>query len=134
MAHVNFHLAVGIGAGTLASAIPVARAWLAGRPVARPIAVMIVASYALALWAIVPNVLTELGVAGESVHTGGWANVFVGHAAIDRRVEGGLLLGEVAIAAAFIFHYAVVIAAIVRAKRRRSDRRAAPAKVAREAE
>jgi hypothetical protein len=117
MAHVNLHLAVGIGAGTLATAIPLARAWLGGRPVARPLAIMIVASYALAAWAIVPNVATQLAVAGEAIHTGWWANVFVLHAAIDRRIEGGLLVGEVAIGAAFVAHYTIVVAAIVRARR-----------------
>jgi hypothetical protein len=116
VAHVNIHLALGIAAGTAGTLIPVARAWLAGRPLARPVAIMIGFSYALGLWAIAPNILTKLGV-----HVAGraWADIFVLHTSVDRALRGGLLVGEVAIAAAFVLHYAVVMAALVRAHRRR---------------
>jgi hypothetical protein len=115
VAHVNIHLALGIAAGTAGTMIPVARAWFAGRPLARPIAVMIGISYALGLWAIAPNILTKLGV-----HVAGaaWADIFVLHTSVDRALRGGLLVGEVAIATAFVFHYAVIIAALVRVTRR----------------
>jgi hypothetical protein len=115
VAHVNVHLALGIAAGTAATMIPVARAWLAGRPLARPVAIMIGLSYALGLWAIAPNILTKLGV-----HVAGawWADIFMLHTSLDRALRGGLLVGEVAIAAAFVFHYAVITAAIVRVTRR----------------
>ena len=114
MAHVNVHLALGIAAGTAGTMIPVARAWLAGRPLARPVTVMIGMSYALGLWAILPNILTKVGV---RVAGAAWADIFVLHTSVDRALRGGLLVGEVAIAAAFVFHYAVIMAALVRARR-----------------
>jgi hypothetical protein len=116
MAHANFHLAAGIAVGTAVTALPVARAWLASRPVSRPIARMLVASYALGFWAVIPNAITTLG-GPASVHHAWWSNVFLGHAAIDRQVEQGLLIGELGIAAAFVAHYALVLLALWRARR-----------------
>jgi hypothetical protein len=115
MAHANVHLAAGIWAGTAVAAVPLVRAWLAGRPVARPIVVMIVAAYGLGLWAIAPNILIKLGLGLPRAR---WTDVFVLHATLDHRIRGGLLVGELAIAAAFVIHYVVIIAALVRARRR----------------
>jgi hypothetical protein len=117
VAHTNLHLALGVGVGTAVAVIPVARAWLAGRPLARPIAVMLIASYGLGLWAIAPNLAAKAGV-----HLAGarWADVFVLHTTLDRRIDGGLLLGELALCAALVSHYGLIIAALIRARRGRT--------------
>jgi hypothetical protein len=116
MAHANFHLAAGIAVGTAATALPLVRAWLADAPLARPVARMLIVSYALGFWAVIPNAITTLG-GSPSVHRAWWSNVFLGHAAIDRRLEEGLLIGELGIAAAFVAHYALILVALRRAKR-----------------
>jgi hypothetical protein len=116
MAHANLHIAAGIAVGTAATAWPVLRAWRARRPVARPIARLLVASYGLAFWAVVPTALTTLG-APAAVHHAWWADLFLLHAQIDRRVQQGLLIGELAIAGAFVAHYLLVLVALRRARR-----------------
>ncbi len=115
MADLNLHLAAGLAVGTAIGLVPVARAWLAGRPLARAVGVMIAATCALGLWSIMPNLLGKVGLhlAGHRV-----ADVFVLHASLDRRTGGGLLLGEMVIAATLVAQYAIVIAAVVRARRR----------------
>jgi hypothetical protein len=51
VAHANFHIAAGIAVGTALTALPVLRAWRGERPLARPIARLLLVSYGLAFWA-----------------------------------------------------------------------------------
>ncbi len=117
MAHVNLHLAAGVAAGTGLGLIGVARAVLAARPLAPPIAHMLVLAGALGLWAVGPSVLARLGVPGA--HHAWWADLFVGHRSLDRLTDGGLLIGELALGAAIAGHYLLILLALVRARRRR---------------
>lgn len=116
MAHANFHLAAGMAVGTALTALPVLRAYLADRPLARPLARLWIVTAALGLWATVPDVASALGVA--DVHLARWADVFVLHRAIDGRVKGGLLLGELGLVAQLAVHYLVLLVALRRARRR----------------
>lgn len=118
MAHTNLHLAEGLAVGTALTIVPLARAWLARAPIARPLLRTVLVSAGLALCAVAPIVLTTLGAPG-GVHTAAWANVFLGHAVIDRRFDGGLLIGEAAIVAWLGAVYLLAVAGIVRARRRR---------------
>jgi hypothetical protein len=115
MAHVNLHLAAGLASGMAVGVVPVVRAWIADRPLARAVGFMIAATCALGIWAIVPNLAHKAGIpiAGHRI-----ADVFVLHTALDRRTDGGLLVGELVIAGTMFAQYAVVIAALVRARRR----------------
>jgi hypothetical protein len=115
MAHINFHLAEGLAFGTALTIIPLARAWLADRPVAGPIGRMAAAAFGFAIFAALPAFLTRLG-APASIHQATWANVFLGHAAIARRFHGGLLIGEIAIAGWLVAFYLLLLLAIFRAK------------------
>jgi hypothetical protein len=117
MAHSVFHLAVGVAAGGALLAPHVAGAWLRGRPLASPVARLLVVSYALGVLAVVPNLLARLGVAPTALDAP-WMNVFVLHPLIDTWERGGLLIGELAIAAMFIGHYALILAAIAARRRR----------------
>jgi hypothetical protein len=119
VAHTNLHLAEGLAVGTALTVLPLARAWLTRAPIARPLLRTVLVSAGLALWAVVPIVATTLGAPG-GVHTAAWANVFLGHAAIDRRFDGGLLIGEAAIVAWLGAVYLLAVAGIVRARRRRA--------------
>ncbi|MEZ4359972.1 MAG: hypothetical protein R3B48_07325 [Kofleriaceae bacterium] len=117
MAHANLHVAAGLALATALTSWPVARAWLAGAPLARPLGRLLLVSYALGAWAVMPNLATRLG-ADPAIHHAPWANVFVGHALIDARTRGGLLIGELAIVAILVLHYAAIVAALARAERR----------------
>jgi len=120
VAHANLHLATGLLIGSSVTIAPLIRAWVVGRPVALPILRSLVVSFTLAAWAIVPNLLTTIG-APSSVHTSWWSNLFLGHAALDRRTEGGLLIGELVIAGYMTVVYLVVLLAIRRAHRRGAE-------------
>jgi len=115
VAHANFHIATGIAVGTAITLIPLARAWASGRPLARPVGRLLLASYGLGFWAVMPGFLTKLG-APNSVHDAWWSNVFVLHSFINAHYGGGLLIGELAIGAAFIGHYLLVVLALRRAR------------------
>lgn len=117
MAHVNLHLATGLLVGSAVTIAPLARAWWLEHRVAVPILRSLVVSFTLAMWSILPNLLTTLG-APASVHTSWWSNLFLGHAMIDRRTHGGLLIGELVIAAYLTAVYLLVLLAIRRARRR----------------
>lgn len=118
MAHANLHMAAGMAAATAVMVWPVVRAWRGEAALARPVARMLLASYGLGLWALVPNLVTSAGFS-PSIHNAWWANIFLGHALIDRRNDGGLLVGELVMVAVLVFHYVVLMAAIARARRRR---------------
>ena len=47
-----------------------------------------------------------------------WANVFLGHAAIDARIGGGKMVGELGFVGYVIALYLLVLLAILRARRR----------------
>jgi hypothetical protein len=120
MAHVNLHLAEGLFIGSAIGAVPLARAWLADRPVSGPILRAALLAFACAVWTVVPQILTTLG-APSTVHSAGWANIFFGHARLDRRFgDGGLLIGEFGIAVFLVGLYLVVLAAVRRARRLQS--------------
>jgi hypothetical protein len=115
MAHVNLHLAAGLASGLAIGLVPVVRAWIADKPLARPIGWMIAITCAMGIWAIVPNLAGKAGIpiAGRRL-----ADVFVLHTFLDRRTDGGLLVGELVIAGTMVAQYVVVIAALIRARRR----------------
>jgi len=117
MAHANFHMAVGMSVGVVATLVPVARAWLAKAPVARPVARLLVISYALGVWALVPTLVSAAG-GPAGIHHARWADLFVLHASIDAREPGGLLKGELIITTLVVLQYALLVAALVRARRR----------------
>lgn len=113
MAHANLHLAVGLGVGAAALALPVARALWARRPVARPLGRMWLAALAVGGWALVPNLVSAAGLT-SGLHHAWWGDVFVFHRAIDRRVEGGLLIGELLLVAQLVAHYVILVVALAR--------------------
>lgn len=115
MAHANLHIALGVGLGTAFTMPGLLLSWVRGRPVARAVGWMLVAAWSLGCLAIVPNILGFSGITGAA-HTHVLADVFVLHRTVDLRIEdGGMLVGELALAAAMVFHYAVIVAAVVRA-------------------
>lgn len=116
MAHANLHLAVGLGLGAAAASLPVLRALVARAPMARPLARMWVCALAVGAWALVPNLVSALGVTA-GLHRAAWADVFVLHRTIDGRLDGGLLIGELLLVAQLAAHYALLVLALARTRR-----------------
>lgn len=113
MAHANLHMAAGMVLGTAVTLYPVARAWVTRAPLARPVGRMLLAAYALGVWALVPNLVSAAG-GPASLHHAFWSNIFLGHAAIDRRKDGGLLIGELVMVAVLFFQFTVLLLALRR--------------------
>ncbi len=122
MAHANLHMAAGMAVATAVTAWPVVRAWWQRRPMAKPVARLLLASYGLGLWALMPNLVTSAG-GSPAIHRAPWANIFLAHAWIDQRNDGGLLVGELLMVALFALHYAVLVLALARARRLRDAAR-----------
>jgi hypothetical protein len=116
MAHANFHMAAGMATATMITLWPVVRAWRGNTALAPPVGRMLLASYAIGVWALMPSLLTTIGFP-QHIHRAWWANAFLGHAVISERVRGGLLIGELVLAAVITFHYVVLVAAIARVRR-----------------
>lgn len=121
MAHANLHLAVGMAAGTALAAWPLLQAWKRDAPLARPLGRLWLASIALGVWALVPNLVSAAGLTA-ALHRASYADVFVGHRTIDARIGGGLLIGELGLVAQLAVHYAFLLLALRRARRHRRDR------------
>jgi hypothetical protein len=113
MAHANLHMAAGMALGTAVTLYPVARAWMSRAPLARPVGRMLLAAYALGIWALVPNLVSAAG-GPASIHHAVWSNIFLGHAVIDRRKDGGLLIGELVMVAVLLFQFTVLLLALRR--------------------
>jgi hypothetical protein len=116
MAHANLHLAVGLGVGAAVASLPVLRALVARTPLARPLARMWLCALAVGAWALVPNLVSALGIT-SGLHRVVWGDVFVFHRAIDRRIDGGLLIGELLLVAQLVVHYALLVLALARTRR-----------------
>lgn len=119
MAHANLHMAAGMVIGTAATLVPVARAWLSRQPLARPVGRMLVAAYALGVWALMPNLISAAG-GPASIHHNPASNIFLFHALVDAHKDGGLLIGELAMVAVLVFQFTLLVAAIARARPRAS--------------
>jgi hypothetical protein len=124
-AHVTLHFGLGMLLGMLCFAGAVLRALWTGRPMTRPMGRWILASYALGLYAALPNILLSLGAPG-ALCTGWWMNIFLFHPLLDRAKHGGMLTGEVILAACLGAQYMLLLLAIARAhlRRRRQPARA----------
>lgn len=114
MAHAVLHLAAGLAVGAAPMALPVLRAAVRRAPLARPLARMWVVALAVGAWALIPNLASAAGITA-ALHDARWGDVFVLHRTLDRRVDGGLLIGELALVAQLVGHYLVLLAALVRA-------------------
>lgn len=118
MVHVTFHFSVGLLAGTVAGSRPLIEAWRRGRPVAAPLRRALLTGYALAAWAVVPNLLRHAGCP-DGLVDGWWMNLFLLHPLIRALGFGGSPLGATVLGLAFAAQYGLVLAAIARVPRPR---------------
>lgn len=113
MAHPNLHAALGFTIGSAITMLPVARAWLRGRPMAKSFGLMLLVTYTLGVLAIVPDLLVAAGIYA-GVHEIPLRDVFVLHRWLDARLGAGLLIGELILFAHFAMHYAIAWGALRR--------------------
>lgn len=118
MAHSIFHFSVGLAIGTAGFLPGVIKALKSGTKVSPAVARWLILSYGLAAAAVVPNLLRRLGLP-EPVVSGWWMNLFVFHPLIDRLKQGGMLFGEVIIAACFTLQYALILVMLGKTLRRK---------------
>lgn len=110
MAHPNLHISVGMVFG-VAVTLPMVAADLArGRPLAQSIRRLLIASYGLGLFALVPTVLP--------LPEGRWLNLFALYELVARwKPEGrGLLVGELLMAACIAGQYLLILFALLRTR------------------
>ncbi|MBM4149793.1 MAG: hypothetical protein FJ224_12250 [Lentisphaerae bacterium] len=120
MAHSTLHFAAGMALGTALSARPLVRAWRDGHPMAGPYARWFASSLLMGAFAVAPPLLRRLG-APESLLEGPAGNIFVLHPLINRIKPGGQTMGPLLLGAAFAFEYCVLLACLLRARKRRSE-------------
>ena len=120
MAHSAMHFTIGLAVGTAAFLPSVARALRRRDAVAPALARWIGASWALALFAIVPSLLRHLGVP-DRVCSGWWMNVFLFHSFANRWKAGGMLIGELGVAACMTLQYVVLLVALRRVSMRERE-------------
>ncbi len=121
MVDVTFHFGIGLLTGMIATSRPVLAAWRTRRPLAPPIGRALRTGYALAAWAVIPNLLRHAGCPNGFVD-GWWMNLFLLHPLIRRLGFGGAPLGAAVLGFAFAVQYALVLAAVARCTRMQSLR------------
>ena len=113
MAHTAMHFAIGLAVGTVALLPSLAKTARRGEKLAPAFARWIGLSWALGVLAIVPNVLRALGLP-EAFCAGWWMNIFFLHPLADRLKSGGMLVGELAVAACLSLQYLLLLTALHR--------------------
>ncbi len=116
MADRLIHLSVGLLMGTLLFLPSVFRRWSSGR-LASAIARLLVASFVMGVFAVIPNILRFLGCP-DGFCSGWWMNIFLFHSLLDRVRPGGLLVGGVLVVVCFALQYGLLLLAIVHVRRR----------------
>jgi hypothetical protein len=71
---------------------------------------MILVSYALGFFALVPALLSAAGVP-ETISSSFVMNLFVFYHVLNRIEGGGMLVGEIGLISIFVLHYAIVLSA-----------------------
>lgn len=124
MAHTALHFSVGLAAGTVLPLPAIAKRLARAGRKAGVLGLWLGAAYALALFASVPNILRGLGVP-EPICSGWWMNLFLFHPWIDAVEKGGMLVGELLLAACFSLQYLALLLTLRSIQRRASAPQAA---------
>lgn len=111
------HFTLGLAAGTCIFLPMVLRKLRAGEKCAPEIGRMIASSYAMAVFAIIPNLLRHAGLP-VSFCNGWWMNLFFLNPLMDRIKPGGMLIGEIMVVVLFFVHYSITVFALARTRSR----------------
>jgi hypothetical protein len=117
MAHAALHFAIGSTLGLALAAPQLRQAWQTGKRLGPATLRCLGLSWGIGILAVVPSLLRYAGVP-ESSCAGWWMNVFVLHPLLNRLLPPCTLVGTAAFAGTFVAQYALILAAMVRVRRR----------------
>jgi hypothetical protein len=121
MAHVTLHFSLAAAAASLVLMPRLRRTWQAREPMSGLLGRWLLAAYALGVYASVPSLLRQAGLA-DAWCDGWWMNVFFFYPSIKRVFPvGGAPLGGAALGALFVLHYGTLLIAIAHAARARAQ-------------
>ena len=112
MAQSTVHFAVGMLAGTCVAMPPLIRAWRRKEPVSAHFRRWLLWSHGLGIYAVLPSVWRKMGWP-ELFWKTPWGNVFLFYPLIEHLRQGGILVGEAAIALIAGMQYLAMLAAIL---------------------
>ena len=116
MAHLALHISIGIAVGTAIRLRPVLCAIASRTGMAAETARMMAVAFGMGLLAIAPSALHWLGAplpAGQAW----WTNFFVFYGLVEDLRHSGMIVGGLGLAAAFAFHYALLLFCLLRFRR-----------------
>jgi len=117
MADSTMHFTFGLVVGTCIFLPAVIRKLRSGTKCTPEIGRMIAVSYAMAIFAIIPNLLRHSGFP-QGFCNGWWMNLFFLNPLIDSIKSGGMLIGEIMVVMLFIVQYSVTVLALIQLRRR----------------
>ena len=108
------HFALGMGIGTAITLPGLAKAWASGQGLAGATGRMLVFAYGVALFAIIPNLVSFAGMGGLARSP--VMNVFLLNPWLAENVSAGKLISGAALLFGMAFHYVVLLLALRRAQ------------------
>lgn len=82
---------------------------------------MLLLSYCMGVYAIMPGILEHAGIPRAVCH-GWWMNIFIFHHLLDMLEKGGLIVGTIGILSGFAVQYTLLMVALIVTRRRRIRR------------
>jgi hypothetical protein len=117
MAHAALHFTLGMAAGMAALAPRVGRAWRGEGSLADALGLWLLGAWAAGFIAIGPSLLRYAGIPPD-ICGGGWMNVFLFHPLLNALLPQNAIVGGAAFMGALAFQYGVVVAALLRVRRK----------------
>lgn len=115
MAHTTLHFSLGMAVGMGFGLPGLLRAWRLRSPLSATYAHRFALAVGLGILAIAPALLRRLGLPDDRW----WANIFFAYEFLNRVKPGGQTLGPLVLAFLFAMQYAILLAALLRARRMR---------------
>lgn len=110
-AHITLHFGLGMWVAMLCTASVLKARWTEGSPLSLLLGRWLALAYLVGVFAAAPNIMYWIGIP-ETVCSGWWMNVFLLHPLIDRIKPGGMLIGQLLLAGAYLVQYPVLLAAL----------------------
>jgi hypothetical protein len=113
MAYSTIHFSLGMIVASALRLPPLARAWKEGQRLSRLFLLWFAWSYALGVFALIPNLLHRMGCPAD-LCAGWWTNVFLFFHLLNQPHYQGRKVGEFLILCLVAMQYGLLLAAIAR--------------------